>query len=161
MTEAKARNGRANNSRSARRMAREFALQGVYAWLLRGGSDLGELGEIDAHVRDGEDFDQADTQWYQTLLQGAARQAESLRASFVPYIDRPLAELSPIEHAILLIGSYELVHHVEVPYRVAINEAVELAKSFGGTDGYRFVNGVLDKLAAEVRASEVQSVARR
>lgn len=161
MTEPKARNGRANNARSARRMAREFALQGIYAWLLRGGADLGELGEIDAHVRDGEGFDQADTQWYQTLLQGAARQAESLRASFVPYIDRPLAELSPIEHAVLLIGSFELVHHVEVPYRVAINEAVELAKSFGGTDGYRFVNGVLDKLAAEVRASEVQSTARR
>ncbi len=160
MTEPKARNGRAN-ARSARRMAREFALQGVYAWLLRGGADLGELGEIDAHIRDGEGFDQADTQWYQTLLQGAARQAESLRASFVPYIDRPLAELSPIEHAVLLIGSFELVHHVEVPYRVAINEAVELAKSFGGTDGYRFVNGVLDKLAAEVRAAEVQSTARR
>ncbi|MGB6009613.1 transcription antitermination factor NusB [Castellaniella sp.] len=161
MTEPKARNGGRANARSARRMAREFALQGVYAWLLRGGSDLGELGEIDAHVRDGESFDQADAQWYQTLLQGAARQAESLRASFVPYIDRPLAELSPIEHAVLLIGSFELVHHVEVPYRVAINEAVELAKSFGGTDGYRFVNGVLDKLAAEVRASEVQSTARR
>ncbi|MGB6243182.1 MAG: transcription antitermination factor NusB [Castellaniella sp.] len=160
MTESKARNGRAN-ARSARRMAREFALQGIYAWLLRGGADLGELGEIDAHIRDGEGFEQADGQWYQTLLQGAARQAESLRASFVPYIDRPLAELSPIEHAVLLIGSFELVHHVEVPYRVAINEAVELAKSFGGTDGYRFVNGVLDKLAAEVRAAEVQSTARR
>ncbi|WP_345796099.1 transcription antitermination factor NusB [Castellaniella sp. MT123] len=160
MTEPKARNGRAN-PRSARRMAREFALQGIYAWLLRGGNDLGELGEIDAHVRDGEGFDQADTQWYHTLLQGAASQSESLRARFVPYIDRPLAELSPIEHAVLLIGSFELVHHLEVPYRVAINEAVELAKSFGGTDGYRFVNGVLDKLAAEVRAAEVQSTARR
>ncbi len=136
-------------------------LQGVYAWLLRGGTDLAELGEIDAHVRDGEDFDQADAQWYQTLLQGAATQAAELRERFVPYIDRPLGELSPIEHAVLLIGSFELVQHVEVPYRVAINEAVELAKSFGGTDGYRFVNGVLDKLAAEVRAPEVQATARR
>lgn len=87
--------------------------------------------------------------------------AVALRERFVPYIDRPLAELSPIEHAVLLIGSFELVQHVEVPYRVAINEAVELAKSFGGTDGYRFVNGVLDKLAAEVRAPEVQATARR
>ncbi|MFV0282213.1 MAG: transcription antitermination factor NusB [Castellaniella sp.] len=161
MTESKpARAGRAN-ARSARRLAREFALQGVYAWLLRGGADLGELGEIDAHVRDGEDFGQADAQWYQTLLQGAAAQADALRERFVPYIDRPLAELSPIEHAVLLIGSFELVQHVEVPYRVAINEAVELAKSFGGTDGYRFVNGVLDKLAAEVRAPEVQATAHR
>ena len=162
MTESKtARSGGRANARSARRLAREFALQGIYAWLLRGGTDLGELGEIDAHVRDGEDFNQADAQWYQTLLKGAATQADALRERFVPYIDRPLAELSPIEHAVLLIGSFELVQHVEVPYRVAINEAVELAKSFGGTDGYRFVNGVLDKLAAEVRAPEVQATARR
>ncbi|MGB3741665.1 transcription antitermination factor NusB [Castellaniella sp.] len=159
MTDAKARNGR-SGARSARRMAREFALQGVYAWLLRGGQDLGELGAIDAHVRDGEDFAQADTQWYQTLLQGAATQADALRQQFVPYIDRPLEELSPIEHAVLLIGSFELIHHLEVPYRVAINEAVELAKSFGGTDGYRFVNGVLDKLAAQVRSTEIQSAPR-
>ncbi len=142
-------------------MAREFALQGVYGWLLRGGTDLAELGEIDAHIRDGEGFDQADVQWYHTLLQGAVTQAATLRERFVPYIDRPLAELSPIEHAILLIGSFELLHHIEVPYRVAINEAVELAKSFGGTDGYRFVNGVLDKLAAEVRSAEIQAAARR
>ena len=154
-----ARNGRAN-ARSARRMAREFALQGVYAWLLRGGADAAELGEIDAHVRDGEGFEQADGDWYRTLLQGAIAQAPALRERFVPYVDRPLAELSPVEHAVLLIGSFELVHHLEVPYRVAINEAVELAKSFGGTDGYRFVNGVLDKLAAEVRAAEVQAPVR-
>ncbi|MFT0533769.1 transcription antitermination factor NusB [Castellaniella hirudinis] len=159
MTDPKPRNGR-NGARSARRMAREFALQGVYAWLLRGGADLAELGEIDAHVRDAEDFPQADAQWYLTLLQGATRQADALRAQFVPYIDRPLAELSPIEHAILLLGTFELVQHLEVPYRVAINESVELAKSFGGTDGYRFVNGVLDKLAAQVRAPEIQSAGR-
>lgn len=161
MTESRpARNGRAN-ARSARRMAREFALQGIYAWLLRGGTDAAELGEIDAHVRDGEGFDRADGDWYLTLLQGAVTQAPALRERFVPYLDRPLAELSPIEHAVLLIGSFELVHHLEVPYRVAINEAVELTKSFGGTDGYRFVNGVLDKLAAEVRSVEVQAAASR
>ncbi|HEX7386051.1 MAG TPA: transcription antitermination factor NusB [Castellaniella sp.] len=150
------RAGRAN-ARSARRMAREFALQGVYAWLLQGGTDVSELGAIDAHVRDSEDFAQADQSWYHTVLEGAVMQAPALRERFVPYIDRPLAELSPVEHAVLLIGSYELVQHLEVPYRVAINEAVELAKSFGGTDGYRFVNGVLDKLATEVRATEVQA----
>lgn len=159
MTEPKPRNGR-SNARSARRMAREFALQGVYAWLLRGGADLSEIGGIDAHVRDAEDFPQADIEWYRTLLHGATGQADTLRTHFVPYIDRPLAELSPIEHAVLLLGSFELVLHPEVPYRVAINESVELAKSFGGTDGYRFVNGVLDKLAAEVRATEMQSVGR-
>ena len=82
------------------------------------------------------------------------REAPTLRERFTP-VDRPLAELSPVEHGILLIGSFELIHHVEVPYKVAINEAVELAKSFGGTDGFKFVNGVLDKLAADVRAHEV------
>lgn len=154
------RTGRAG-SRSARRLAREFALQGIYAWLLRGGADLSELGEIDAHVRDGEDFALADQEWYLTLLQGAVRGASGLRERFVPYVDRPLAELSPVEHAVLLIGSLELVDHPEVPYRVAINEAVELAKSFGGTDGYRFVNGVLDKVAAEVRGAEIEAAAQR
>ncbi len=160
MTEPRGARSRAN-ARSARRMAREFALQGIYAWLLRGAQGLDELGEIDAHVRDDEHFGEADIQWYQTLLQGTVSNADDLRERFKPYVDRPLAELSPIEHAILLIGSFELVHHIEVPYRVAINEAVELAKSFGGTDGFRFVNGVLDKLAAEARSTEVAAAVRR
>jgi len=149
------------NARSARRRAREFALQGVYAWLLRGGEGTQDAGEIDAHLRDAEDFSEADAQWFKTLLHGVMREAPTLRERFSPYVDRPLAELSPVEHGILLIGSYELVHHVEVPYKVAINEAVELAKSFGGTDGFKFVNGVLDKLAADVRASEVQAAQQR
>jgi N utilization substance protein B len=149
------------NARSARRRAREFALQGIYAWLLRGGVDTQEAGEIDAHLRDDEDFSEADAKWFKTLLHGVMREAVPLRERFAPFVDRPLAELSPVEHGILLIGSYELVHHVEVPYRVAINEAVELAKSFGGTDGFKFVNGVLDKLAADVRATEIQAGPRR
>lgn len=158
MTDTKnKRNGR-SGARSARRMAREFALQGVYAWILR--NDDADLGEIDAHLRDSDDFHKADFDWYHTLLKGATSNAESLRISFSPFIDRDLAELSPIEHAILLIGSYELTHHIEVPYKVAINESVELAKSFGGTDGYRFVNGVLDKLAAQAREAEFQAASR-
>ena len=147
--------------RSARRRAREFALQGVYAWLVRGDAGAQDAGEIDAHLRDAEDFQEADAAWFKTLLHGVLREAGPLRERFAPFIDRPLAELSPVEHGILLIGSYELVHHVEVPYRVAINEAVELAKSFGGTDGFKFVNGVLDKLAAEVRAAEVKAAPAR
>jgi len=149
------------NARSARRRAREFALQGVYAWLLHDDQGLQEAGAIDAHIRDDDDFPEADATWFKTLLHGVLREAPGLRERFVPYIDRPLDELSPIEHGILLIGSYELVHHVEVPYKVAINEAVELAKSFGGTDGFKFVNGVLDKMAADVRSVEVQAAARR
>ena len=147
--------------RSARRRARELALQGVYAWLVRGGDSLQDAGEIEAHLRDEDEFDQADAVWFKTLLHGAMRDAPELREKFAPFVDRPIGELSPIEHGILLIGSYELVHHIEVPYRVAINEAVELAKSFGGTDGFKFVNGVLDKLAAVVRATEIKAPAKR
>jgi len=149
------------NARSARRRAREFALQGVYAWLVRGDQGTQDAGEIDAHLRDAEDFSEADAQWFKTLLHGVLREAPTLRERFMPFVDRPLAELSPVEHGILLIGSYELLHHVEVPYKVAINEAVELAKSFGGTDGFKFVNGVLDKLAAVVREQEVRAAAAR
>ena len=149
-------------ARSARRRARELALQGIYAWLLRGGVGTDDAGEIEAHLRDEEEeFGQADAAWFQTLLLGVMRDAPALREKFMPYVDRPLAELSPIEHGILLIGSFELVHHVEVPYRVAINEAVELAKSFGGTDGFKFVIGVLDRLAAEARSTEVRAGAPR
>ncbi|HEY9572164.1 MAG TPA: transcription antitermination factor NusB [Pusillimonas sp.] len=149
------------NSRSARRRAREFALQGVYSWLLRGDTGLQDAGEIDAHIRDDEEFQEADAVWFKTLLHGVLREAPALRERFMPYVDRPLEELSPIEHGILLIGSFELIHHVEVPYKVAINEAVELAKSFGGTDGFKFVNGVLDKMAADARSSEAQAAPRR
>lgn len=136
-------------------------MQGVYAWLLRGGVGTEHAGEIDAHLRDAEDFSEADAQWFKTLLHGVIREAPDLRERFTPFIDRPLAELSPIEHGILLIGSFELVHHVEVPYKVAINEAVELAKSFGGTDGFKFVNGVLDKVAAQARGVEIKASAKR
>ncbi len=149
------------NARSARRRAREFALQGIYAWLLRGDAGLQDAGEIDAHIRDDDEFRDADATWFKTLLHGVLREAPALRERFMPYVDRPLEELSPIEHGILLIGSFELIHHIEVPYKVAINEAVELAKSFGGTDGFKFVNGVLDKMAADVRPREVQAAARR
>lgn len=166
LTTSKPRNaaaggGARSNARSARRRAREFALQGVYAWLLRGDSGTQEAGDIDAHIRDSEDFGDADAEWYKTLLYGVVREAEALRESFVPYIDRPIGELSPVEHGILLIGSYELRNHIEVPYKVVINEAVELAKEFGGTDGFKFVNGVLDKLAADLRPLEVRAAARR
>ncbi len=149
------------NSRSARRRSREFALQGIYAWLIRGADGLQEAGSIDAHIRSEEQFSEADASWYRTLLYGVMRESADLQERFMPYVDRPLEELSPIEHGILLLGSYELIHHVEVPYRVAINEAVELAKDFGGTDGFKFVNGVLDRLAATVRTAEVQKYQNR
>jgi len=148
--------GTTQKGRSARRRAREYALQGIYAWLIqRAGANDG-LGVIEAHIREDADFAQADSHWFTTLLHGVPPAADALREQFAPHLDRPVQELSPIEHAVLLMGSFELVHHVEIPYRVVLNEAVELTKSFGGTDGFKFVNGVLDKLAASVRPTETR-----
>ncbi len=149
------------SKRSARRRARELALQAVYGWLLHRDASLNDVGVIDAHIQDSAGFNAADTRWYGVLFTGVSRHAEALRATFVPYIDRDLEELSPIEHSILLIACYELVHHIDVPYRVVINEAVELAKGFGGTDGFKFVNSVLDKVALDVRGPEVKASQQR
>ena len=149
--------GARQNARSARRRAREVALQGIYEWLVKGGNGLEDLGEVDAHMRESEGFSEADFEHYSSLLSGSVRDAATLRERFSPFVDRPLAELSPVEHGILLLATYELLHHVDIPYKVVINEAVELAKSFGGTDGFKFVNGVLDKLAIDVRGAEVQA----
>jgi N utilization substance protein B len=134
----------------SRRRSREFALQGVYQWLLSGEAP----GVVHAHIADIKGFNKCDLAHFDALLHGAIREADSLRALFAPHLDRPLPELSPVEHAVLLIAVYELAHHPDVPYRVVMNEAVELSKSFGGTDGYKYVNGVLDKVAAQVRAIE-------
>ena len=140
-----------SKSRSPRHRAREFALQGLYQWLLNNE----DAGSIDAHIREAHGFDKADKEHFDSLLHGAIKQSIQLRDEFSPFIDRTVAELSPIEHAALLIGVFELKNHVEIPYRVVINEAVELTKSFGGQDGHKYVNGVLDKLAAKLRSAEV------
>ena len=140
--------------KSARRRSREFALQGLYEWLLSGDASDQHAGAIDAHIRETPGFDKADVEHYGALLHGSIRDVAALRAAVTPHLDRPVAELSPVEHAVLLIGTYELAHHVEIPYRVVINEAVEVAKSFGGTDGFKYVNGVLDKVAARARPGE-------
>ncbi len=141
-------------SGTPRHRARAFAVQGIYAWLIRGADGLHESAGIDAHIRGEKGFETCDTEWYHTILFGVMRDATLLQDQFKPFVDRPIAELSPIEHAVLLLGTYELMHHTEVPYRATINEAVELAKSFGGTDGFKFVNGVLDRVAAQVRPAE-------
>lgn len=142
-----------SKNRSPRHRAREFALQGIYQWLLNNE----DSGVIDAHIREAHGFDKADREHFDILLHGAINQSIALREIFAPFIDRGIAELSPIEHAALLIGTYELKNHIEIPYRVVINEAVELTKSFGGQDGHKYVNGVLDKLAARLRATEVSA----
>jgi N utilization substance protein B len=138
-------------ARSARRRAREFALQGLYEWLVSGA----EAGVIDAHIREQDDFAKCDSAHFDALLHGCIAEAARLDAVLAKHVDRRTNLLSPVEHAVMLIGAYELTHCVEIPYRVAINEAVEVAKSFGGTDGHKYVNGVLDKAAADLRPAEV------
>jgi N utilization substance protein B len=135
----------------SRKIAREFTLQGVYAWLV-GGADV---TLIIANLQDDEQFKRADETYFRTLIYGVIKEEDMLSARVSPLLDRPLAELSPIERGILLIGAYELLHCPDVPGRVAINEGDELAKKFGGTDGHKYINGVLDKLAQDVRAVEI------
>ena len=140
-------------ARSARRRSRELAMQGLYQWLLSGEGS----GAIQAHIETSPGFDRADRAHFDTLLHGAIREAEEIDRLILPCLDREMNHLSPVERATLMIGCYELLRHQEIPYRVVINEAVELAKSFGGTDGYKYVNGVLDKLAGTIRPSETGS----
>ncbi|MBC7415667.1 MAG: transcription antitermination factor NusB [Herminiimonas sp.] len=142
-----------SKSRTPRHRAREFALQGLYQWLLNGE----DAGAIEANIREAHGFDKADAEHFDALLYGSIKQVAALRADIAPLIDRPLAQVSPVEHVALLIGTYELKNHPEIPYRVVINEAVELTKSFGGIDGHKYVNGVLDKLAAHLRETEVNA----
>jgi N utilization substance protein B len=145
--------GKRPAAKSTRRRSREVALQGLYEWLISGA----EAGVIDAHMREQEGFDKIDTAHFDALLHGCINEAAELDAVLARHVDRKTTELSPIEHGVLMIGTYELKHCIDVPYKVAINEAVELAKSYGGTDGHKYVNGVLDKAAAELRAAEVQA----
>jgi N utilization substance protein B len=142
--------------KSARRRAREIAMQGLYRWLLAGG----ESKAAEADVVDMDGFDRADRVHFDALLHGGVEQAAAIDAVLTRHVDRKTSLLSPVEHAILMIGVYELMNCVDIPYRVAINEAVELAKTFGGTDGHKFVNGVLDKCAAELRPDEARPAGR-
>ncbi len=150
---AGAKSGGGRTQKSPRRRSREAALQGLYEWLL-GGSDA---GVIDAHMRELEFYAGCDSAHYDALLHGCIAEAADLDAVLARHVDRPTKDLSPVEHGILLIGAYELKHCIDVPYKVAINEGVELAKTYGGTDGHRYVNGVLDKVAIDLRKIEVEA----
>jgi len=140
--------------RGSRRRSRELALQALYQWLLSGD----EADVICRQAAEQNEYARADADYFEFLAHGVIERAGELRAALQPFLDRPAHQLSPIEHALLLLGAYELLHAPEVPYRVAINEAVELAKAYGGTDGHKYVNGVLDKLAAQVRQKETRKL---
>ena len=146
-----------SKSRGSRRVSREFALRAVYQWRVTGDSDVARLI---ATAEDADHYKTANTEYFQILLEGIMAQSENLNQTLAPFLDRDVAELSPIEHAALLVGAYELGYCLDVPYKVAINEAVELAKKYGGTDGHKYVNGVLDKLAKVARHIEFEGADR-
>ena len=137
--------------KSARTRAREFALQALYQHLVGHNA----AGEIDLFTRELIGFHKADAAHFDALLHGCVAAAAALDEAVTPHLDRKLAEVSPIERGVLWIGAYELGHCPDVPWRVVINECIELAKAFGGTDGHKWVNAVLNQLAAQMRPAEV------
>jgi N utilization substance protein B len=145
-------------SLTPRRRAREYALQGVYQWLvMRRAGSLGNATLISRQLGEDPAFARCKLDLFEGLFNGVLDHADQLDSVIAPALDRPAIELSPVEHAALLIGAYELAMDFSVPYKVAINEAVELAKTFGGTDGHKYVNGVLDLLAQSLRTAETQA----
>jgi N utilization substance protein B len=141
------------SAKSARSRAREFALQALYQSLV----GRNEASDIDVFTRDLAGFHKADAAHYDALLYGCTEQAAALDALIAPLLDRKLAEISPIEHATMWIGAYEMQHCLDVPWRVVLNECIELAKEFGGTDGHKYVNAVLGGLAPQLRPHEVDA----
>ena len=145
------------NSGSARHRARECVLQGLYEAQLSGNA----AEAIRASVVADASFANADRAYFDELWSGVNAERDALIRLIEARIDRPLAQLSPIERSVLVIGAWELEHRSEIPFRVIIDESIELAKSYGGTDGYKFVNGVLDKLAPVLRAAEIDALPSR
>ena len=138
--------------KASRRRAREIALQALYAWQLAGADAVAEARTLDG-------WERCDQAFAEDLIRGVIRCAAQLEQRIAPVLDREFGRLSPVERAILCIGAYELAERADTPFKVVINEAIELGKAFGGTGGHKYVNGVLEKLAAELRPQEL-AVAR-
>jgi len=137
---------------SHRKMARTRALQALYSWHL---SQL-NMSEIEADIKAGQNPKKIDFEYMHEILHGVLSNQLAIEAAFSPFLSRPLKDLDPIELAVLRLSSFELMYRIDVPYRVVINEALELAKTFGSDDSHKFVNSVLDKLAKQVRQAEMQ-----
>lgn len=134
-----------------RSLARRLALQALYQWLLNGGTPESLKRQFE---QQDEGLGRADPAYFAELLQGVIEKAPELTLALVPHLDRPVDQLDPVEHATLLLGTYELLYRPEIPWKVCVNEAVNLAKAFGAEDGYKFVNGVMDHLARQARRHE-------
>lgn len=143
----------AKNTPAARHKARRFALQGLYEWQLSGNQPF----EIEARYRVENAMHKVDLAYFHELLHQVVAKNRELDNAFEPFLDRKMQQLDPVERNILRIGSYELIHHIEIPYKIILNEAVELAKDFGATDSYKYVNSILDELAKTVRKAEKQA----
>jgi transcription antitermination protein NusB len=133
-----------------RRKSRELVLKAVY----RGMINAGEIQQIILDAQEDPEYNKADEAYFKRLLEGVTSKISELDTQISTFIDRKIEELSPVEHAILRISSFELMFDLSIPYRVAINEGVELAKLYGGTDGHKYINGVLDKVAETARPQE-------
>ncbi|TXG99068.1 MAG: transcription antitermination factor NusB [Rhodocyclaceae bacterium] len=139
--------------KSARRKAREFAVQGLYQWQMAQDTPA----RIEQNLAESQGFSKCDISLLRTTLYGAIKHVDTLRPALEPYLDRSWDEVSPVERGVLLVAAFELVHMPETPYPVIINEAIELSKTFGGNEGHKFIHGVLDKVVAQVRATEVSA----
>ncbi len=137
---------------SRRGLARRLTVQALYQWLVNETQPDALLKQFREQP---EGLGRADGDYFTELLKGVVDQAPDLTMAIVPHLDRPLSQLDPVEHAVLLLGAYELTYKVEVPWKVVVNESVNLAKVFGAEEGYKFVNGVLDKLARDARGREI------
>jgi transcription antitermination protein NusB len=147
---AGAATGKKRRTSQNRRKSRELVLKAVYRCML----NESDLKQVFLDMKDDPDYSKADESYFKILLQGVIDRLQELDAQISTFIDRALNELSPVEHAILRVSTYELLFDMSIPYRVAINEGVELAKTFGGADGHKYINGVLDKVAASARPQE-------
>jgi len=142
-----------NTLAAERRKARHYGMQALYQWLMADAS----LGIIEAEFRSDYDFSHVDLEYFQALLHGVPARVDEFEAILEPLLDRKLDDLDPIERTLLRMGTFELAERPDVPYKVVINEAVALAKKFGATDGHKYINGVLDKVARELRKVEINA----
>jgi N utilization substance protein B len=134
-----------------KRRARKLAVQALYQWLMSGS----DLAEIEAQFRVANNMEKVDPDYFCRLLHGVPTQLNTLEEALIPFLDRPIKDLNPIELTVLRIGAFELFNCLEIPYRVVLDESISLTKEFGSQDGHRYVNGVLNNLARKTRLIEI------